>query len=110
MLTGSRCWRHIGVALDYVSTDVHTGFGDSRLNNGRISRLCLAGPVLHTYVQYLITFCSRREAASDVISGMFVGAVVLDKRVKFHDPSLNSAQEIPREAVGSDIFDCFFPL
>ena len=28
-----------GVALDYVATDVHAGFGDSRLNSGRIIEL-----------------------------------------------------------------------
>ena len=65
-------------------------------------------PVLcTTVVQYLI-FCSRPEAASDVISGMFVGPIVLDECVKFHGPSLNRSNEIPPEAVGGGIFDKFF--
>ena len=66
-----------------------------------------AVPVLRTSVQYLTIFCSRLEAAGDVISGRFVGLVVLDKPVKLHDPSLNCSSEIPLEAVGGDIFDCF---
>ena len=58
-------------------------------------------------VPYLITFCSRPEDVGDVISGMFVGPVVLHKCVKFHDPNLNGSQEIPPEAVGGGIFDRF---
>ena len=55
--------------------------------------LCPAGPVLRTFVQYLITFCSRLKAASKVISGKFVGPVVLNKCLKFHDPSLNRSRK-----------------
>ena len=95
------------MALDYVSTDVSAGFGDSRLHSGRIIRLCPAGPVLRTCVQYLITFCSRPEEASDVIPSRFVGPADLDKRVKSNDPSLNRSREIPPEAVGGGILDCF---
>ena len=61
-----------GTALDYVGADVTASFDDYRLSNGRIIRL-FVGPVLRTFVQYLITCCSRPEAASDVISGKFVG-------------------------------------
>ena len=39
---------------------------------------------------------------------MFVGPVVLDKHVKFHDPSLNRSQEIPHKAAWGSILDCFF--
>ena len=57
-----------------------------RLNSGRIIRLfARAGPILRTCVQYLMTFFSRPEAASDVISGRFVMPIVLDKCVKFRD-------------------------
>ena len=59
------------------------------------------------FMQYLVKFYSRPKAASDVISGKFVGPIVLDKYVKFHDPSLNYSREIPPDAVGDDIFDCF---
>ena len=65
---------------------------------------------MRTIVQCLITFCSRPEAASDISSGTFVGTVVPDKRVKFHDPSLNRSREIPPEAVGGRIFDCCSPI
>ena len=48
-------------------------FGISRLESGRIIRLCAAGPILRTVVQYLIAFCSRSEVAvDDVISGRLV--------------------------------------
>ena len=60
-------------------------------------------------MQYLITFCSRPEAAADVISPHVCGPVVLDKPVKVQNPSLNRSQEIPPEAAGGGIFD-YFPL
>ena len=50
------------------------------------------------------------EEAGDIISGMFVGSVVLDKCVKCHDPSSKCSREIPFEAVGGGIFDCFSPI
>ena len=71
-----------------------------RLNSDRISRLLVRqGP----FVQYLMTFCSRLEAAGDVISGTFVGPIVPDKSVKCRDPSLNRSQEIPPEAIRGGI-------
>ena len=73
-----------GMALDYVGTDVPASFGDSWLTSGKPIRL-LVQP--DTFVQYLITFCSRPEADGDVISSAFVGPFVLDKCVKFHLPS-----------------------
>ena len=82
------------VVLDYVGMDICAKFGDSRLNNGRIILLWPVGPVLRTFVQYLIAFCSRSEAPGDVISGMFVVPVVLDKCVKLHEPSLNRSRDI----------------
>ena len=36
-----------------------------------------------------------------------MGQLVLDKLVKFHDPSLSSSREIPPEAVGGGKIDCF---
>ena len=44
-----------------------------------------AGHVLRSFVQYLIPFCSRLEAASDVISGLAVELVGMDVPVKFDD-------------------------
>ena len=49
----------------------------------------------------------RSEAAGGIISGLFVGPIVLDMFVKFHDPSLNHSREIPPEAVRGGVFDCF---
>ena len=74
-----------GVALDDVSMDVSAIFCDSRLNSGQIIRLWPAQPA---FMHYLIAICNQPEAASDVISGMFVRLIALDKRVKFHDPCL----------------------
>ena len=53
----------------------------------------------HFFVQYLIAFCSRLEAASCVISGSFVGPVVSDERVKYGDLHLTLSQAILPEAV-----------
>ena len=60
-------------------------------------------------MQYLITFDSRPKAAGNVISGI-LGPIVLDKCVKFRDPSLNRSQEIPHEATGGGIFDSLSPI
>ena len=78
------------------------------VNSGRIIRL-FAGRIRFThFVQYLIAFCSRRETASDVLSGRFVGPIFSNKCVKFRYPRLNRYREIPPEAVGSGIFAITF--
>ena len=59
-----------------------------------------AAPVLRTFVQHVIAFCSRLEAASDAISGTLMRMDVSDKCVKFRDPRLNRSREIRPEAVG----------
>ena len=86
--------------------DVCVKLGDSTLNSGQIVKLWPAGPFLCTFVQYLVAFCSRPEAVSDVTSGRFVGPMVPDKRVKFRYPRLNHSREIPPDAVA--VFDGFF--
>ena len=76
-----------------------------------VTELCTSmpvTPVLRTFVHYLITVCSRLEAASDVISDRFVRLAVPDKCLKFRDPRLNRSPEIRPEAVGGGIVDCFF--
>ena len=89
-----------GMALDYFGTDDPPGFRDSRLNNGRIIRLFVRPePFCVLFLQYLIAFCIKPEAASDVTSDTFMRQIVLDKCVKFHDPCLNCSREIPPEAV-----------
>ena len=60
--------------------------------------------VLHTFMWYLIVFNSRPEAASDFISGKFVGLTVLSEYVKYRDSPLNSSREIRHKAVGGGIF------
>ena len=64
-------------------------------------------PVLRTFVQYLIAFCSWPEAVSDVISGRFTRLIVPNKCANF----VISAQTIldkfhpkPSEAVFSTVF------
>ena len=55
----------------------------------------------------LIAFCSLPGAASDVISGRFVGPVVVpDNHVKFGDPRSNRSRDIS-ETVRGGIFDSF---
>ena len=64
---------------------------------------------MRTLVQYLITFCSRLGATSDVIfASSFVWPIVPEKPVKFRDPCLNRPREISPEAVEGGIFDSFF--
>ena len=67
----------------------------------------LASLVLRTVVQYLIAFCGRLEAASDVTSGAFVGAIVLHKRLKLGGPRTYISREITPEAVRGGIFEVF---
>ena len=67
----------------------------------------LAGPVLRTFVQYSIAFCTRQEAANDVMSGLFVRLIVPNKIVKFRDPCLNRSREIRPKAIGDGSFDRF---
>ena len=65
-------------------------------------------PVVRTFVQYLIVFCSWLEAAIDVISGRFAGLTVADNRVKlFRDHRLNRSGEIQPKAIGCSIFGHF---
>ena len=90
--------------VDYAGMNIPASFGDSRLNNGRMAK-----PVLHTFVQYLTAFCSRPEAANDIISSRFGSPIAIDKCVKCRDPCLNRTQEIPPEAVGGGIF-LFFAI
>ena len=66
-----------------------------------------AAPVLHTFVQYLIASCSRLEAASDVMSGRFLGLTVPQNDVKFRDSRLNRSEEIWPKDVGCSIFGRF---
>ena len=99
-----------GPAFDYVGTDVPAWFGDSRLHNGRIIRLCPAGPVLRPFVWYLVTFCNRPEGASDVVSDRFVMQIVLERFVQLGHPHLNRSREVQPDAVGRGIFDSFFAI
>ena len=55
-------------------------------------------------LQNLIAFCSRLEAASDVISGRFMRPIVPDKNVKFCDPRLNYSGKIRCETIAGSIF------
>ena len=67
--------------------------GDLAPNRGRISRLCASRTLLGTVMQYSITFCSRPEAASNVISGDFLRRIVANRAVKFNNPRFNHFRE-----------------
>ena len=95
------------VAGKHVSMDVCVKFGNYRLNSGRIIRLSKSRPFFQTVAQYFVAFCCRPEAASDVMSSSFVGAIIRDKDAKFRDPYLNRSRQIPPEAVGRGSFDDF---
>ena len=68
-----------GTTVAYTSVDVIVKRGDSGLKRGRFIRLAAGWSRFTPFMQYLIVFCSRLEAASDVISGRFVSPIVLDK-------------------------------
>ena len=80
----------------------------SRLNTGRIIRLCSAAAVFAHFLQYVIAFYSRPEAASDVMSSAFPRLIVPDKCLKVRDPRLDRSGEISPEAVGCVILDGLF--
>ena len=64
-------------------------------------------------MQYLIAFCSRLEATSDVIAGMFVRPVVTNKCAKFDDPPLTFFDKFhlkSSEAAFSTVFHVNFQL
>ena len=85
MLSGSSWWRHIRPGRHGCSCKIWWFYVKQWWNK---STLWLATHVLRTTVQYLIAFCNRMEAVSDVISGGFVGLTVPNKRVKVRDPHL----------------------
>ena len=68
-----------------------------------------AAPVLRTFVQNLIAFCSRPQVC-DVMSGRFVGLTVPEQFVKFLDPPLNNSGEIRPKAAGCSISAIVFKL
>ena len=53
-----------------------------------------ATPVLRTFVQYLIAFCSPPEAASEVISGVVVDPIRIKFHVKLGDSRSNRSRDI----------------
>ena len=61
-------------------------------------------------MQYLIEFCSRLEAASEVISNNCTKPIISNECVKFIDSRLNRSPEIPPNAIRGGIFDCFFRI
>ena len=67
------------IAVDWVGMNVRVKFGVSTLNSGRIIRLLPVAPILRTFVQYLLAFCSRPEAVSNVICGRFGRLIISDK-------------------------------
>ena len=95
-----------GVAVDFVGSDVRAKCSVSRLENDRIIRLFGRSDPFYAilYSRYLIAFCSRPEAATDVISGKFLELVATcHKRVKFGAPGSNCSREIPPDALEGGI-------
>ena len=90
--------------------DVREKLGNSRLNGGKIIRL-LANQTRFTQF-YAIFNCVLQPtgAASDVISGRFMGPIGPDKNVKFDGHRTSDSREIPPEAIGGGIFDGFFTI
>ena len=83
------------VALAFVGLDVRAKLRDSRLNNGIILFDCWVGRTrFRTFEQYFITFCSRPETISNVISGVIVEAAGMKVHVKLGDSRSNRSRYI----------------
>ena len=69
----------------------------------------LTGPVsrTNTFMEYSITFCSRPEAAIDVMSTHVMHIVADNAAVKCRDLRLNCSREICIQVVGDGIFHVF---
>ena len=68
----------------------------------------LAGRTRFThFLQYLMAFCSRLEAANNVTNGKFVRPIVTGKCAKCADLRLNCSREIRPGAVGRRHFRPF---
>ena len=87
-----------------VAGDAISGvfFGDAMLNSGPHQFYALLCSIQLHFAAYW------KQLSLDVISGIFVGPIVPDKRVKFRDPHLNCSGEIQTKAVGGSIFGRFF--
>ena len=91
--------------------NVRATFRHSGLNSDRILD-SLAGRIRFTHhfcAEFIITFCSRLDTASEVVSGRSVGPIVIDKQEELRDPRLNLSREIPQESVGGFFQDNFRP-
>ena len=88
--------------------DVRGEFGDFRLKVTELVDRLAGCTCLRTYEQYLIAFCSRLEAAGDVVSCRFMNPIVLNRRIKLRDPRINSSGEIRPKAVRGGIFNSLF--
>ena len=66
-----------------------------------------ARSVLFTFTQYSIAICTRPEADSGIISGVFLRVIALDKAVKLCDLRLNRYREISSTVIVGAIFDSF---
>ena len=83
------------VAVELFGMDVRAKFVDSRLNSGITIRILVQQDLfLHTFMQYLIAFCSRPKVGSDVISGVVVDPTGVKVLVKFSDPTSNRSPEV----------------
>ena len=70
-------------------------FGDSAaLNTGRIIRICQPHLFYGIFLFSHVAFCSRPEAASDVLSERFVGPIVHDRLIKVGGTCTNRSREI----------------
>ena len=93
-----------------MHADVPVNFGDSRLKSGRIIRLFVRlSPILGTFVQYLIAFCSRLEEAIDAISDIFIppnpseAAFLTVFRYNFRPEGENDVSGVAVDYVGMDV-------
>ena len=80
------------MAVDKVGMDVHVKLGDFTV--AKLFDSLPPEPVIRTFVQYLIAFCSRPKAASDIISGVAVEQVGMGVLIKFCNSRSNRSRDI----------------
>ena len=103
--------REIAAPLNFaISADIQSNSVSSSLLailRQTVTELCAympAAPVLRTCAHYLIAFCSRPEAATEVIYGRFVRLAVPGQCVKFRDHHFIFLQRFDPKAAFSTVF------
>ena len=90
--------------VEWVGMDVSVKFGGSVSNFG----LYAGRTVLCTFVQYIIAFCGRLEAGSDVLTARFIRLTVADRCIKFRNLAYTVLDKFDPKPSDAGIFGRFY--